>query len=56
MSRGGKGMASALERGPESLTLGGYVLPYVDCLRSRKGDLSRTYRLSGYLEDDMGAG
>jgi hypothetical protein len=55
VSLGGKALESALDRGPASFALGGYVFPYVDCLLSRNGDLSRTYRLSGYLEFDMGA-
>lgn len=56
VSLGGKPLESTLDRGPGSFGLGGYVLPYEDCLLSRNGDLSRTYRLSGYLEDDMGTG
>lgn len=42
VSLGGKPLESVLERGPESLARGGYVLPYVDGRLSRNGDLSRT--------------
>jgi hypothetical protein len=53
-SRGGNPLGSGLGRPTESLPLGGYPPPKLEGLRSRYGDLSRTYLLlSGYRLADM---